>query len=358
MVPKLAVIGGGKFGVMHLRAFTQLQSEGKAELVGLADVNADVLKARADEFGVRTYSNHIEMIEKEKPDGVGIVTPDFLHKQLSIDCLERGVHVLVEKPLDTTIEGCRAMDETARKNGLLMQVDFHKRYDPYHKEMEKSVRKGNIGNVLYGYAWMEDRIEVPRDWFPHWAPKSSPGWFLGVHFFDLIYWTIKSWPKRVFASGCKDKLKSLGIDAYDSISTSVVFENGAHFAVQNSWILPDGFEAVVNQGIRVVGSEGIIEIDSQDRGGRACYSKDGMMTYNLGFFAETKNKKGETVFSGYGIESIQDFAYNLDYLINGGKLEDLEGTYAGARDGLAATSIGVAAHESLATGKAIEIEPA
>jgi len=355
MIPRIAVVGGGKFGLMHLRAFTQLQSEGKAELVGLADINPDTLEARRGEFGVHTYSSHIEMIEQQRPHAITVATPDFLHRQIALDGLARGCHVLVEKPLDTTVAGCREIEAAAQARGLLLQVDFHKRYDAYHKEMERAVREGKIGHVLYGYAWMEDRVEVPRDWFPGWAPKSSPCWFLGVHMFDLIYWTIKSKPTRVFAVGRKDKLKALGVDTYDSVCTTVAFDNGSTFTVHASWILPDNFEAMVNQGIRVVGTEGVIEIDSQDRGGRLCTTADGMMTYNLGFFTESNDKKGRTVFGGYGIESIQDFAFNVAHLLEGGKLGDIEGTYANAADGMVSTAIAAAAHQSADSGEAIAI---
>lgn len=355
-VPRIAVIGGGKFGLMHLRAFVQLQLEGKAELVALADVNPRVLEERREQFALRTYTNHVEMLEKEKPDGASIATPDFLHRQIALDCLARGVHVLVEKPLDTSVAGCQQMASAASARGLLLQVDFHKRYDAYHQEMARAVHEGKIGKVLYGYAWMEDRIEVPRDWFPSWAPKSSPCWFLGVHMFDLIYWTIRSKPKKVFASASREKLRSLGIDAYDSVCTTVTFENGATFTVQASWILPEKFEAVVNQGIRIVGTEGVIEIDSQDRGSRVCTSADGMMTYNLGFFFESKDRKGRTVYGGYGIQSIQEFAFNVAHLLDGGTLADLEGAYAGANDGIVSTAIAAASHESIQSGMAVSIE--
>ena len=353
---KIGIIGGGKFGEMHLRAFRQLESEGKARLVALADVNEKLLADRQKQYGVKPYTNYLQMIEKEKLDGVSVATPDFLHRKIAVDCLRAGAHVLVEKPLDTTVEGCREMIAAAEKSRVLLQVDFHKRYDPYHQELEKLARAGRFGRIQYGYSWMEDRIEVPRDWFPQWAPKSSPAWFLGVHFYDLARWIIQSNGREVYATGMKDKLKSLGVDTYDSICAMVVFESGVTFCFETSWILPDSFEAIVNQGIRIVGSEGIMEVDSQNRGAESCFAGGGMATHNLGFFKETRDKDGRTVYSGYGIESIQDWALNVNFLLNGGKLADMKGKYADGNDGLEVTKIAVAVHRSLETGKVVKLK--
>jgi len=350
-VVKIGVVGVGTFGVNHLRAFAQTEREGVAQLVAAADLNAARLAEMARQFGFRPYADHREMLEREELDAVSVVTPDFAHRQVTLDALAAGKHVLVEKPLDVTVEGCEEMVAVAKQAGLLLQVDFHKRYDPYHLELERLVREGNLGQVLYGYCHMEDRIEVPRDWFPQWAPKSSPVWFLGVHFYDLVRWVFKADAKSVFARGQKRKLAGLGIDTYDSVQAQVEFANGAVVTFDTSWILPDRFEAIVNQGIRLVGTEGIMEVDSQDRGARSCFAAAGMQTHNLGFLRETTDRHGNTAWLGYGIESIADFANNVAFLKDGGTLENLRGVFATGADGLAVTRIACAAEESLRTGQ-------
>ncbi|MFH0962657.1 MAG: Gfo/Idh/MocA family oxidoreductase [Planctomycetota bacterium] len=354
--PKICVIGGGTFGVMHLRTFRQLENEGRCEFCGLADINEELLAKRREEFGMRTYKDFAEMIAKEKPDGVTVATPDHLHRKIALEAIRRGVHVLVEKPLDVTVEGCRELVDAAAQKGVLLEVDFHKRFDPYHQELCRKAREGKLGEIEYGYAWMEDRIEIPRDWWPSWAKDSSPAWFLAVHMVDLFLWITRKRGKRVFATGVRKKLPSIGVSAWDSINLLAELEGEVTFQCQSSWILPDSFEAIVNQGIRVVGTEGVMEVDSQDRGAESCFSSDGkMVTYNLGFFREAKDKSGKVVYGGYGIESIADFAENLTYLLAGGKLAELAEKYPDGQDGLEATKIVAAAHESIATGKVIEI---
>jgi predicted dehydrogenase len=354
--PKICVVGGGKFGLMHLRAFRQVERDGGCEFLALADINEALLEERKQEFGVRTYTDYCEMLDEEKPDGVTIATPDHLHREIALAAIERGVHVFVEKPLDVTADGCGEIMNAAAEKGLLLEVDFHKRYDPYHLELHRLAREGKLGEIEYGYAWMEDRIEVPRDWWPSWAGVSSPAWFLAIHMVDLFLWIAGTRGKSVYATGTRKKLPSIGVDAWDSISIAASLENDISFQCQVSWILPDAFEAIVNQGIRVVGTEGIMEIDSQDRGASSCFASDNRMaTHNLGFFRETTDKTGRTVYGGYGIDAIADFAGNLAFLLGGGPLAELKGEYPDGTDGLEATRIVEAAHKSLDTGDLIQI---
>lgn len=356
MPVKVGVIGAGIFGVNHLNAFRQLGYLGVAELVAVAEVNEKRAEWVEENYKVPVYRDYNEMLDKAGIDAVTVVTPDHLHKQAVLDAAAHGKHVLVEKPLDVTVEGCREMIDAAKKAGILLQVDFHKRYDPEHMAMEKRVSSGELGKILYGHVLMEDRVEVPAEWFPHWAPRSSPAWFLGVHFYDLVRWIIKSNAKSVFAKGRKELLKNeYGVDTYDSVSAMVEFENGAVVTFDTSWILPKQFEAIVNQEIRLVGTKGVWEIDSQYRGSRSCVNGEGMCTWNNNFMRESVDKHGRQVFRGYGSESIEDFAYNVQVLQEGATLESLAGTYPNGEDGLEVTKIGVAVHESAATGKVVEL---
>jgi predicted dehydrogenase len=288
------------------------------------------------------------MLAKEKLDGVTVVTPDPYHRPIVMAAAEAGVHVLCEKPLDVTVAGCIEMIQACEKAGVLLQVDFHKRHDEYHREMKQKIQEGLLGQIQYGYAHMEDRIQVPRDWFPDWAEASSPAWFLGIHFYDLARWLMEAEPVRVWAHGRKGRLQELGVNTFDSISAMVEFDNGATMCFDTSWILPDGFPAVVNQGIRLVGTMGMLECDSQDRGTWTCLSETEpqFQSHNPSFLRCRKDKQGREIWSGYGIDSIADFAHNVNYLLDGGTVEDLS-EHASGYDGLQATKIAAAVHESI-----------
>jgi predicted dehydrogenase len=354
---RIGIVGGGKFGLMHLRTFTQLRRDGRVEAVALAEINEKLLRERGREFNVECYADHREMLQKADLDAVTVVTPDFLHRRIALDAIAAGKHVLVEKPLDTSVAGCEEIAQAGDKSRVLVQVDFHKRFDPFHIALRDAISAGELGIPEYGYAWMEDRIEVPRDWFPQWAPKSSSAWFLGVHMIDLFRWCIGGRKGlRVWATGQKHKLVGLGIDAWDSVEAKVEFEGGISFHLDTSWIAPDKFEAVVNQGIRIIGSEGLGEVDSQDRGARLSTPKGGHRTINPIFFMEQKGSDGIVRYAGYGVESIGTFVENIEFLQRGGSLKDLAGHYADARDGLEVTRIAEGIHRSIETGGIVELQ--
>ena len=356
-IARIGIVGTGIFGQMHMKAFTQLQNEGKAELVAVADLIEERRNKASKDFGVKAYADYREMIEKEKLDAITVVTPDAFHADIITTGLEMGCHVLSEKPLATTMKDCYKIVSVAERHpDKILMVDFHKRYDAYHTELERIVREGEIGKIQYGYAYMEDRIEVSRDWFKNWPVGSSPFWFIGVHFVDLIYWVIKSKGEKVFATGRREKLKSLGLDFWDNITAQIVFENGATFTVDAAWTLPDGFEAIVNQGVRFIGTDGIIEIDSQDRGAGACLKGKTQQSFNLGFYSEKRTPDGKMVYGGYGIQSIMEFVYHISFVMNGGDIRKLDGLYANAHDGFEVSKICVGVHESAeAGGRVIEL---
>lgn len=351
---RIGVIGTGRFGINHLISFRQLEEYGSIKLAAIADIDPDKCKKYEKEFGINAYDNYQDMIENENLTAVSVATPDHLHGDIALYALNKKLHVFVEKPLEVCSKKSLEITNLARENGLLLQVDFHKRYDPYHIDIKHLTGAKKIGKILYGYCYMENKIEVPRDWFPHWAHKSSPAWFLGSNFIDLIGWFMGSDVKTVFATGQKSKLVVLGIDTFDSIQASVTYANNATISYHMSWVLPEQFPSIVNQGFRLIGSEGIVEVDTQQRGTESCLTSEPLMrTHNSGFIYTINRIDGSTYYRGYGIESIQHFAQNVLHLTNGGTLEELKGTYPSGEEGYEVTRIIEAIHKSLATGEIV-----
>jgi len=342
---RIGIVGLGTFGINHLRCFRQLGYGGQAELVAACDINEELLQQRRQEFEFTAYTDYRQMLEDEQLDAITVVTPDPLHKQIVLDAAQAGVHILCEKPLDVTVAGCQEMIDACQAAGVLLMVDFHKRYDEYHLAMKQKIQAGDLGEIEYGYAYMEDRIEVPRDWFPGWAKNSSPAWFLGIHFYDLARFLIEANGQAVWATGATGRLDEIGIGGWDSVSAKVLFESGATVAFDTSWILPDGFPAVVNQGIRLVGTTGLTSCTDDT---------PGTQTHNKSFLRLRYDKQGREVWEGYGMASIADFVSNVEVLLEGGTLADL-GDYPSGYDGLEATKIAAAVHKSLETGELVEI---
>ncbi|MDR1518689.1 MAG: Gfo/Idh/MocA family oxidoreductase [Planctomycetota bacterium] len=356
---EIGVVGAGVYGRTHLGAFKQRERlSGDMRLAAFAEINAEVRRTAERDFGVRGYPSLAEMLGKERLDGVTVATPDHLHHRAVVECLEGGRHVFVEKPLSTDVGEAREMAELAERKGLLLQVDFHKRFDPYHVDLKLRLRDGQLGRLEYGYCWMEDVLRIGTGVIgqSHWGAGGSPAWFLGIHMIDLTCWLMDfPEPVKVYATGAKGKLASLGHDIYDSIKATVTYANGVAVTYDTAVVLPNSHEAVVRQGVKMVGTEGILVVDSQYRGARGCTTAGGMETPNCGGFGRKIAKNGEVVQSGYINDSLVDFVDNLAELRKGTPLSALAGRYASAREGLISTRIGVAIHQSLAGGNLVQV---
>lgn len=355
MRARVGVIGGGTYGKIILQAFSTAHYMEEIELVALADIKESVLKDQEEKFKVKGYLHYQDMIRKEKLDAVAVVTPDYLHREIAQEVASMGIHMLVQKPLDVTVKGALEMVQAAKENKVMLYVDFHKRFDPAHIQLKQAIKSGRLGKIQYGYAWMEDKILVPSVWFKNWSQYSSPAWFLGIHFFDLIYWLLDSKPKKIYATGVKDKLVGMNIDTFDSLQAKIEFENGANFSVDSSWIIPNSFPSIVNQGIRVVGSNGVWEVDSQDRG--VFYAEEqesGAVIPNYYAMLERENPLYGPVAQGYAIESILYFIKLVNKLKIGAKLQDLTGSYPSGEEAVVSTQICEAVHQSVENGKIIE----
>lgn len=357
MKPRIGIIGGGIYGTKMLSVYSAAHKKGEIELVCLADIKEKILKEQEKKFSVKGYLDYKEMIRKENLDGVAVVTPDYLHREIALEVANQGIHMLVQKPLDLSVKGALEMVETAKENNVMLYVDFHKRFDPVHIQLKKDIEEGKIGKVQYGYIWAENRIVLPTVWFKEWAMNSSPAWFLGIHWFDLIFWLLKQKPIKIYATSNKDKLVKLGIDTIDSIQVKIEFENGANFSVDCSWILPNSFSERVNQGIRIVGSDGIWEIDSQNRGALYCNEEE-QQTIVPNFYSMTKREDpiNGTIFSGYVVESMQFFIKLITMLKRGVALNDLQGYYPSGEEAVVSTQIAEAAHRSAERREIIDLK--
>ena len=121
---RTAVVGVGYLGRFHAQKYAALPG---SRLVAVADARADVRDKVAAEVGCRAVADYREVLGEV--DAVSIATPTPLHFPIAKECLERGVHVLVEKPVTETPEQARALIETAARHGRLLQVGHLERFN-------------------------------------------------------------------------------------------------------------------------------------------------------------------------------------------------------------------------------------
>lgn len=333
---RVAVVGAGIYGANHIQAYAWNRD---VELVAVCDFKTDRLAAVAEKYGVSTWTSVEEMLAKEDIDAVSVATPDAYHLEPTLAAIRHGKHVLVEKPLATTIEDARAIIAEAEKYKVRVAVDYHKRWDPAAINLRNELRLPETGRPIRGYMSMDDVIDVPTKWFD-WAHHSSPVHFLGTHCYDQIRWYMGCEVTEVYAVGTKVVLKEMGIDTWDTIQAFLTFENGCHWTVENSWIFPSGFPKANDGRTQILTEHALLKADSQNRGVEF-YNTKKCRTPNSYFIIDNDGRP-----FGFGIEPINDF---IRCLIND------QPFIATAEDGLEAEKIADAVHLSLETRQAVKI---
>lgn len=269
---KAAVVGVGIFGEYHVATYAE---DDRVDLAMVCDLNEE----RAREIGEKYHCPHTtkssQIAENKEIEIVSIVTPDFAHRQVAVEMVSSGKHILVEKPLAMSVEDAEAIIAAAKKAKVKLMVDFHNRWNPPFVRAKEEIEKGNIGKPLMAYSKMGDRIEVATEWFK-WSGRSGPHWFLFPHIVDLICWLLGDKVLSVYALGKKEVLKRKGIDTYDLIQALLKFEN-SFATVETSWILPPTWPSLIEFGLSLHGTEGRIDIDLTDQGlriaGKDIYDK-------------------------------------------------------------------------------------
>src|ERR1700730_16765417 len=121
MPVKIAVIGAGSMGMNHLRVLRDFDEE-QIQLVGVAETHEPNLKHAMSRFHVAGYTDYRQMVEETQPDLVAVVVPTDLHFEVASYLLDRGINVLVEKPMASTIGEALALIELAQIRGIKLAV--------------------------------------------------------------------------------------------------------------------------------------------------------------------------------------------------------------------------------------------
>jgi len=132
---RVAVVGVGSFGRNHARVYRELQGESEhhhepIELVGVVDGNAAHLESAARDFGVPTFSSVGELIAQTKPDAASVAVPTVAHLEVAQELMEKGVDVLIEKPLARNLPEADALIKLAKQTNRIAQVGHLERFNP------------------------------------------------------------------------------------------------------------------------------------------------------------------------------------------------------------------------------------
>jgi myo-inositol 2-dehydrogenase/D-chiro-inositol 1-dehydrogenase len=178
---RVCMVGAGGFGHRHAKVWAE---NGNVEFLAVCGRTQARTQARANEFGIRAYTDTAEMIEQEKPDLVDVVTQEMDQYNAITGILNKGGvrAVFTEKPLGTTIEQAYRMIKLAREKGIDFGVNFNRRYAMPYQYVDKWIREGTVGDLSYiTLKFSHDPYDPPSEVDPY-------RWFFNVypHGFDML----------------------------------------------------------------------------------------------------------------------------------------------------------------------------
>jgi predicted dehydrogenase len=181
---RVGLVGCGAFARFSLAQYRQLPG---VTIAAVADIDATAAARAAHELGAPAHTPDAVLTAPDL-DLVYIATPPALHFPQAKRALEHGKHVLVEKPLATTVADARELDALSTRHGRVCVANLVERYNPLADCVKRVIEGGLLGDLLHGLFVNEAADEglAPAHWF--WNRETSGGIFIehGVHFFDLV----------------------------------------------------------------------------------------------------------------------------------------------------------------------------
>ena len=141
---RLLLIGAGVIGRTHI---DRIGRDPHLALAGIAEPSA-AGKALAEQLGVPWAASHLELLERTQAQGAIVATPNASHVGMAIDCLERGVAALVEKPVADTVTEALALVQAQQRTGVPVLVGHHRRHNPINTRARSILQEGRLGRVV------------------------------------------------------------------------------------------------------------------------------------------------------------------------------------------------------------------
>ena len=239
---RLGLAGLGSMGRNHLRV---ISNHPETTLVAVADPDLSALEAATSQTGATGFADPLDMIGQTDLDGLVIAAPTTSHLPLALAAIERGMGVLVEKPLAATVDDGLAIVAAAQKRNVRVQVGHVERYNPAVLEMGRLLREGWLSTI---YA-ITSRRSGP---FPARIRDVGVTIDLGTHDVDMLSWIAAERPVRVYA----ETAQRIHATHEDLTFGLMHFPSGATGFLDVDWLTP-----AKRRSLTVVGEEGMFELD-------------------------------------------------------------------------------------------------
>ena len=239
---RIGLAGLGAMGRNHLRI---LSARPDVRVAAIADPVPDALAAAAEQSGAQPFAEPQAMIAEAELDGLVIAAPTTAHVPLALAAIERGIAVLVEKPLAATVDEGMRIVAAARERGVPVQVGHVERFNPAVLELGRLLAAGWLSSIFA----IASRRAGP---FPARIRDVGVTVDLATHDVDILSWIAGERPSRVYA----ETAQRIHADHEDLLFGLLHFPSGATGMLDVNWLTPAKRRQLI-----VVGEEGMFELD-------------------------------------------------------------------------------------------------
>lgn len=239
---KAAVVGVGSIGQNHARLYRSIDG---VQLVGIADPSPQTAARVGARENVPHYTDFLALLDERKPDLVSVAVPTSLHFEIGSRLIERGVHVLMEKPITSTVEQAEALIDLAKRNKVTLAVGHIERFNPAVMELRRRLREGIAGRIYKVFA---QRLSP----YPPRIHDAGVVIDLASHDIDLMRYLIADPITRIYA----ETLSSINSDREDLFNGLIRFKSGAVGVLDVNWMTPTKIRRLT-----VTGARGFLDCD-------------------------------------------------------------------------------------------------
>ena len=327
---RVGLAGLGSMGRNHLRV---LGGRSDVRLAAVADPIESALAAAASQVGAQGFDEPLAMISEADLDAVVIAAPTTAHVPLALAAIDRGIAVLVEKPLAATTDEAMRIVAAARETGVPVQVGHVERFNPAVLELGRLIGEGWL-STIYSIA---SRRAGP---FPARIRDVGVTVDLATHDVDILSWIAGERPARVFA----ETAQRIHATNEDLLFGLLHFPSGATGMLDVNWLTPAKRRQLV-----VVGEEGMFELDYLTQRLTFTRATDTTNPRLIGGYAPTFEGEVHEV----PVVSAEPLASELDAFVGivraGGR------PVVDAEDGLWAVAVATSLLDAAAAGRVIDL---
>lgn len=220
---KVGVIGTGSIGRHHVRNYHDIPN---VDLVGISDVNEEQAATLAKNYGaVAHYTDFERLLDEQKPDMVSICVPTQHHFAVAQAVIERGIHLLVEKPITETVEQAEQIIQQAADAGVVLTVGHIERFNPAVIELKKHLEENRLDKVFR----VQSRRMGP---FPARIRDVGVVIDLATHDLDMIRYILNDEIIRVYA----ETAQGINTDREDIVDCVLRTSNGVIGTLNINWM--------------------------------------------------------------------------------------------------------------------------